>query len=118
MTDAPKILIEQLAKNVAAMKPAAIQQGEGSNHWFHATEMNHAAYLPLMLTGNVGKPGAGCHTWAGNYKTALSQCSPWTGPGFKDWGAEDPFEPNLDPNASGKAIKAQAYRKDEEPAYY
>ena len=92
ITQAPKELIEQLAKDIATMKPVAIHQGEGINHWFHATEMNRAAYLPLMLTGNIGKPGAGCHTWAGNYKAALFQGSPWTGPGFKGWVAEDPFE--------------------------
>ncbi|NUM74795.1 molybdopterin-dependent oxidoreductase [candidate division KSB1 bacterium] len=118
MTDAPKNLIEQLAKDIATMKPVAIHQGEGINHWFHATEMNRAAHLPLMLTGNIGKPGAGCHTWAGNYKAALFQGSPWTGPGFKGWVAEDPFEPNLDPNAPGKSIHAHAYTKDEEPAYW
>ena len=118
MTDAPKNLIELLAKDIATMKPVAIHQGEGINHWFHATEMNRAAYLPLMLTGNIGKPGAGCHTWAGNYKAALFQGSPWTGPGFKGWVAEDPFEPNLDPNAPGKSIHAHAYTKDEEPAYW
>jgi len=62
ITQAPKNLIEQLAEDIATMKPVAIHQGEGINHWFHATEMNRAAYLPLMLTGNIGKPGAGCHT--------------------------------------------------------
>jgi nitrate reductase alpha subunit len=118
MTDAPKNLIEQLAKDIATMKPVAIHQGEGINHWFHATEMNRAAHLPLMLTGNIGKPGAGCHTWAGNYKAALFQGSPWTGPGFKGWVAEDPFEPNLDPEAHGKNVHAHAYTKDEEPAYW
>jgi anaerobic selenocysteine-containing dehydrogenase len=100
------------------MKPVAIHQGEGINHWFHATEMNRAAYLPLMLTGNIGQPGAGCHTWAGNYKAALFQGSPWTGPGFKGWVAEDPFEMNLDPKAHGNEIHAHAYTKDEEPAYW
>ncbi len=118
ITHAPRNLIEQLAQDIATMKPVAIHQGEGINHWFHATEMNRAAYLPLMLTGNIGKPGAGCHTWAGNYKAALFQGSPWTGPGFKGWVAEDPFEPNLDPNAPGKNIHAHAYTKDEEPAYW
>ncbi|MDZ7267642.1 MAG: molybdopterin-dependent oxidoreductase [candidate division KSB1 bacterium] len=118
ITQAPKNLIAQLAQDMATMKPVAIHQGEGINHWFHATEMNRAAYLPLMLTGNIGKPGAGCHTWAGNYKAALFQGSPWTGPGFKGWVAEDPFEPNLDPNAPGKAVKTHAYTKDEEPAYW
>ncbi|HWP48045.1 MAG TPA: molybdopterin-dependent oxidoreductase [Candidatus Limnocylindrales bacterium] len=118
ITHAPRNLVEQLAEDIATLKPVAIHQGEGINHWFHATEMNRAAYLPLMLTGNIGKPGAGCHTWAGNYKAALFQGSPWTGPGFKGWVAEDPFEPNLDPNAHGKDIKAHAYTKDEEPAYW
>ena len=118
MTSAPKNLIMQLAEDIAKFAPVAIHQGEGINHWFHATEMNRAAYLPLMLTGNIGKPGAGCHTWAGNYKAALFQGSPWTGPGFKGWVAEDPFEANLDPAAHGKNIKAHAYTKDEEPAYW
>ncbi|HBH96633.1 MAG TPA: nitrate oxidoreductase subunit alpha, partial [Candidatus Omnitrophica bacterium] len=88
------------------------------NHWFHATRVNRATYLPLMLTGNVGVMGSGCHTWAGNYKAALFQGSPWTGPGFKGWVAEDPFAPNLDPAAHGKDIHAHAYFKDEEPAYW
>src|SRR3990170_4138388 len=118
ITQAPRNLVEQLAEDIATIKPAAIHQGEGINHWFHATEMNRASYLPLMLTGNIGKPGAGSHTWAGNYKAALFQGSPQTGPGFKGWVAEDPFHPNLDANASGKVIQAHAYTKDEEPAYW
>lgn len=118
ITHAPREMIEQLAEDIATIKPAAIHQGEGINHWFHATEMNRAAYLPLMLTGNIGKPGAGCQTWAGNYKAALFQASPWTGPGFKGWIAEDPFEPNLDPRAHGKDVKIRGYAKDEEPAYW
>ncbi len=118
ITHAPKKLVKQLADDIAQFKPVAIHQGEGINHWFHATEMNRAAYLPLMLTGNIGHPGAGCHTWAGNYKAALFQGSPWTGPGFKGWIAEDPFEPNLDEQAHGKDIKVRNYAKDEEPAYW
>ena len=86
ITSAPKALIEQLAQDIATMKPVAIHQGEGINHWFHATEMNRAAYLPLMLTGNIGKPGAGCHTWAGNYKAALFQGSALDRPWFQRLG--------------------------------
>ncbi len=118
ITQSPRELVERLADDIATIKPVGIHQGEGINHWFHATEMNRAAYLPLMLTGNIGRPGAGCHTWAGNYKAALFQGSSWTGPGFKGWVAEDPFHPNLDPAASGKDIKAHAHTKDEEPAYW
>jgi len=118
ITHAPKDLIEQLAKDIATIKPVAIHQGEGINHYFHGTEMNRASYLPLMLTGNIGNSGGGSHGWAGNYKAALFQGSPWTGPGFKGWVAEDPFHPNLNPAAHGKDIKAHAFTKDEEPAYW
>ncbi len=118
ITSSPKALILQLAKDIATIKPVSIHQGEGINHWFHATEANRAAYLPVMLTGNIGERGAGCHGWAGNYKAALFQGSKLTGPGFKGWVAEDPFEPNLDPRANGRDIHAHAYAKDEEPAYW
>jgi nitrate reductase alpha subunit len=118
ITQSPKELIERLAKDIATTKPVAIHQGEGINHWFHATEMNRVVHLPLMLTGNIGERGAGCHTWAGNYKAALFQGSPWTGPGFKGWVGEDPFAPNLDANASGRDTKIRLTTMDEEPAYW
>ncbi|MEE8471665.1 MAG: molybdopterin-dependent oxidoreductase [Dehalococcoidia bacterium] len=118
ITRTPKELIERLAHDIATIKPVGIHQGEGINHWFHATEMNRASYLPLMLTGNIGKPGAGSHTWAGNYKAANFQGSAWTGPGFAGWVKEDPFNPNLDPDAHGRDVKVKAYCKGEEPAYW
>jgi nitrate reductase alpha subunit len=118
ITHAPKELIERLAKDIATIKPACIHVGEGINHWFHATEMNRATYLPLMLTGNIGIPGSGSHTWAGNYKAALFQGSHWSGPGFLGWIAEDPFKPNLSETVHGKDIKVKKLTKDEEPAYW
>ncbi len=118
ISGSPKDLIERLANDIATIKPVAIHVGEGINHWFHATLHNRASYLPLMLTGNIGLPGAGSYTWAGNYKAALFQSTPESGPGFKGWIAEDPFDMNLDPAADGKVIKAHAYTKDEEPAYW
>jgi nitrate reductase / nitrite oxidoreductase, alpha subunit len=118
ITHAPIAMIEQLARDITTLSPVAIHIGEGINHWFHATLANRAQFLPLMLTGDIGKPGAGCYTWAGNYKAALFQGSPEIGPGFKGWVAEDPFHPSLDPNTPGKDIHAHAYTKDEEPAYW
>ena len=118
ISQSPKELIRQLADDIATIKPVAIHTGEGINHWFHATLHNRATYLPLMLTGNIGVKGSGSHTWAGNYKAANFQGSPWTGPGFKGWVGEDPFNHNLDVNASGKDIKVRGYFKDEEPAYW
>jgi len=122
ITHSPKAMIERLARDIWETTknngPVAIHQGEGINHWFHATEANRAAYLPMMLTGNIGKPGAGVHGWAGNYKAALFQGSKITGPGFKGWVAEDPFKPNLDEGAHGKDVHVHGYAKDEEPAYW
>jgi nitrate reductase alpha subunit len=118
ISQAPRALLERLAHDIATIKPVAIHYGEGINHWFHATLHNRATYLPLMLTGNIGIPGAGAHTWAGNYKAALFQGSAWSGPGFKGWVAEDPFAPNLDPNAHGRDIQVRVCTKDEEPAYW
>jgi nitrate reductase alpha subunit len=118
ISQSPKELILRLADDIATIKPVAIHYGEGINHWFHATLHNRATYLPLMLTGNIGIKGGGAHTWAGNYKAANFQGSPWTGPGFKGWIGEDPFNPNLDPEAHGKDVKVRGYFMDEEPAYW
>jgi nitrate reductase alpha subunit len=118
MTGSPRDLIVRLADDIARIKPAAAHIGEGINHWFHATLANRAIYLPFMLTGNIGRPGAGVYTWAGNYKSALFQGHPESGPGFKGWIAEDPFAPNLDPAADGKDVVAHLYGKGEEPAYW
>lgn len=122
ITGADKASIERLAKDIwdtaQAGHSVAIHVGEGINHWFHATLANRAQFLPLMLTGQLGRPGAGCFTWAGNYKAALFQGAPEVGPGFLGWVAEDPFNPNLDPAADGKDVKVNKLSKDEEPAYW
>jgi nitrate reductase / nitrite oxidoreductase, alpha subunit len=118
ITHSQRELIERLAHDFATVKPAAIHIGEGLNHWFHATEMNRASYLPVILTGNIGKPGSGCHTWAGNYKAALFQGDKGVGYGFKGWVAEDPFNPALDPSVKAKDLRVKAYSYEEEPAYW
>jgi len=102
ITEADKKLIQQLAHDLATLKPAAIHHGEGINHYFHATLHNRAVHLPMMLTGNIGKHGTGVFTWAGNYKGAVFQGSPWSGPGAGAYIAEDPFHPVLDPRAEIK----------------
>jgi len=118
ITHTPKEMITRLAHDIATIKPVAIHQGEGINHWFHATEINRSSYLPLMLTGNIGQPGAGSHTWAGNYKAANFQGSDWSGPGFAGWVKEDPFNLNLDANAHGREVRVRSHVKGEEPAYW
>lgn len=93
-------LVERLARDIwevtQAGGPVSIHHGEGTNHYFHGTLHNRACWLPMMLTGNIGKHGAGVFTWAGNYKGALFQGSPWSGHGAGTYWHEDPFHPQLD----------------------
>jgi nitrate reductase alpha subunit len=93
-------LVARLARDIwettRAGHPVSIHHGEGTNHYFHATLHNRACHLPLMLTGNFGKHGAGVFTWAGNYKGGLFQASSWTGHGVGSYTHETPFQPVLD----------------------
>jgi len=103
ISGADPVLVERLARDIwettRAGHPVSLHHGEGSNHYFHGTLHNRACHLPMMLTGNFGKHGAGVFTWAGNYKGALFQASPWTGPGVGAYVKEDPFHPILDEKA-------------------
>jgi nitrate reductase alpha subunit len=102
ISGASPALVERLAQDIwetsKAGHPVSIHHGEGTNHYFHATLHNRACHLPLMLTGNFGKHGAGVFTWAGNYKGALFQGSPWTGDGVGVYTHESPFHPVLEEN--------------------
>ncbi|MEE8342334.1 MAG: molybdopterin-dependent oxidoreductase [Gammaproteobacteria bacterium] len=93
-------LVARLAKDIwdttRAGHPVSLHHGEGTNHYFHGTLHNRACHLPLMLTGNFGKHGAGVFTWAGNYKGGLFQASSWSGPGVGSYTHENPFKPVLD----------------------
>lgn len=104
ISGADAALVERLAEDIwkttQAGGPVSIHHGEGTNHYFHGTLHNRACWLPMMLTGNIGKHGAGVFTWAGNYKGALFQGSPWTGHGAGTYAHEDPFKPVLDPEAT------------------
>jgi len=118
ITGAEPNLIERLAKDVATIKPAAIHFGEGINHYFHATLHNRACFVLMAITGNMGSHGNGVYAWAGNYKGALLQASPTTGPGVGVYTFEDPFNPILDENAriTGKQLRHCMHHED--PSYW
>ncbi len=122
ISGAPAALVERLAEDIwkttEAGGPVSIHIGEGINHYFHATLHNRACYLPLMLTGNMGKHGAGCFTWAGNYKGALLQASPWSGPGAGSYTHEDPFAPVMDENARIEKKNLRHTTDVEDPSYW
>lgn len=115
-------LVERLARDIwettQAGHPVSIHHGEGINHYFHATLHNRACHLPLMLTGNFGKHGAGVFTWAGNYKGALFQASSWTGPGVGSYTHEDPFNPVLDDNVRIEHKHLRNYTYGEDVAFW
>jgi len=105
---APKELIRQLADDFATIKPAMIHTGEGVNHYFHCDITTRAVFLPLALTGNIGKPGANTGHWAGNYKTAVF-------PGVGVYIYEDPF--NIQTDGAGE-VHVHAYMKPENVCYW
>jgi nitrate reductase alpha subunit len=116
--DQVRRLAEDIWKTTEAGHPVAIHIGEGVNHYFHATLHNRAMHLPLMLTGNIGKHGAGAFTWAGNYKGALLQSSSWSGPGVGSFSNEDPFHPVLDETARITRDNVHHTTSVEDPSYW
>ncbi len=122
ISGAPPALVERLARDIwettQAGGPVSIHHGEGTNHYFHATLHNRACYLPMMLTGNIGKHGAGVHTWAGNYKGALFQASAWSGPGVGVYTHEDPFQPRLDEDATLHHDELRNFTLGEDVAFW
>src|SRR5262249_36769701 len=122
ISGAPKALVRRLAEDIwkttEAGHPVAIHIGEGINHYFHATLHNRATYLPMILTGNIGKHGAGVHTWAGNYKGALLQASAWSGPGVGAFVYEDPFNPVMDEKARITHENLRHLKDGEDPSYW
>jgi nitrate reductase alpha subunit len=122
ISGAPAALVERLAEDIwettRAGHPVSIHIGEGINHYFHATLHNRATYLPLLLTGNIGKHGAGVYTWAGNYKGALLQASSWSGPGVGSYTQEDPFNQVLDEKARITHENLRHLSDGEDPSYW
>lgn len=122
ISGAPAHLVRRLAEDIwkttQAGGPVAIHIGEGVNHYFHATLHNRASYLPAMLTGNIGKHGAGVFTWAGNYKGALLQASSWSGPGVGSYTHEDPFNPVLDEDVRIAHEHLRHLSDGEDPSYW
>jgi nitrate reductase alpha subunit len=107
----PVELLEQLSTDLATLKPAMLHTGEGVNHYFHCDLTTRAVFLPMALTGNIGKPGGNVGHWAGNYKTCVFD-------GIPKFITEDPFQMNLDPNADIKDVHSAYRLKPENVCYW
>jgi nitrate reductase / nitrite oxidoreductase, alpha subunit len=118
ITGSPPDLLERLLEDVATIQPMAIHVGEGVNHYFHATLHNRATFLVSMLTGQIGQPGSGVSTWAGNYKGGIFHAAPWFGPGVGGYVNEDPFRPLLDESDTYDFDNVRHYIHGEETSYW
>jgi len=61
-------LVERLAEELATVKPLHIVYGASNYQWFHGDLKGRALSLIVALTGNIGNPGDGISTYAGQYK--------------------------------------------------
>jgi len=74
-------MIVRLAREMASTKPLHIVYGASNYQWFHGDLKGRALALIVTLTGNLGKPGAGISTYAGQYRVRWPLGAWW---GFKD----------------------------------
>jgi anaerobic selenocysteine-containing dehydrogenase len=74
-------MITRLAREMATSRPLHIVYGASNYQWFHGDLKGRALSLIVTLTGNLGKPGAGISTYAGQYRVRWPLGAWW---GFKD----------------------------------
>lgn len=61
-------IIKRLGREMGTVKPLHIIYGASNYQWFHGDLKGRALSLIVALTGNIGKPGAGISTYAGQFK--------------------------------------------------
>lgn len=92
VTGAPAASIQKLAREIAQNKEKTLFcLGMGPNQFFNSDLKDRAVFLVAALTRNVGFPGGNVGSYAGNYRIALFD-------GIPQYGLEDPFNLQLDPN--------------------
>ena len=64
--------IRELAREFAARGPAAIRIGYGVDRWYYCDHTARAAANLVIVTGNIGVPGAGISVHDGTYPTPLN----------------------------------------------
>jgi anaerobic selenocysteine-containing dehydrogenase len=74
-------MITRLAREMAGAKPLHIVYGASNYQWYHGDLKGRALSLIVTLTGNLGKPGAGISTYAGQYRVRWPLGAWW---GYKD----------------------------------
>ena len=101
VTGADPAAVEHLARDMAdSQGTTLLLTGMGPNHYTNQDQKDRTAFLLCSLTGNIGHFGGNIGSYAGNYRGAYFN-------GNSQWTAEDPFDPELDPEAP--AVTDQRY---------
>ncbi|OGW41497.1 MAG: molybdopterin oxidoreductase [Nitrospirae bacterium GWD2_57_9] len=74
-------MIKRIGREMGTIKPLHIVYGASNYQWFHGDLKGRALSLIVTLTGNLGKPGTGISTYAGQYRVRWPLGAWW---GFKD----------------------------------
>ena len=72
ITGAPAKTIRELAREFAGRKPASIRIGYGVDRWYYSDYTARAAANLVVVTANIGVPGAGISVHDGTYGTPLN----------------------------------------------
>jgi len=109
ITWAPEQAIAPLAREIAANPERVLfALGMGPNQFFNNDLKDRAVFLLAALTRNVGFLGGNVGSYAGNYRITLFG-------GVPQWGAEDPFQLELDPS---KPAHQRYYARFESAHYF
>lgn len=76
-TGVPFKTVARLAREMATVKPLHIIYGASNYQWYHGDLKGRALALLPVLTGNIGKSGAGISSYCGSYKVRIQVGAWW-----------------------------------------
>ena len=79
----PKGDLVRIAREMAGTKPLHVIYGAGNYQWYHGDLKGRVLALLPVLTGNIGKAGAGISTYAGQYRIRFKVAEWWAPEGKK-----------------------------------
>lgn len=83
LTGIPQDELVRIAHEMVKAKPLHVVYGASNYQWYHGDLKGRALALLPVLTGNIGKSGAGISTYAGQYRVRLKVGEWWVPEGKK-----------------------------------
>ncbi len=83
LCDVPAAQIRRIAQEAAGNGPVHIIYGASNYQWYNGDLKGRALSLLPVLTGNIGKSGAGISTYAGQYRIRFNLKEWWAPEGTK-----------------------------------